>query len=120
MVNLLNNFKDLTKIILIILSESDFLINIFHLINSNLWIILSCEILIISLTVLMASRVSPQIFKGLKGIAIITIIGRAVYEGNKECKAQGTNEGNNTDTDKYSESDLKIKMTRSTYKSNEK
>ena len=118
MVNLLNNFKDLTKILLIILS--DFLTNIFHFINSNLWIILSCEILIISLTVLMANRVSPKIFKGLKGIAIITIIGRAVYEGNKECKAQGTNEGNNTDTDKYSESDLKIKMTRSTYKSNEK
>ena len=115
MVILFKNFMDLKVNLFIILT--DLLTKFVDLINSNLWIILSCEILIISLTVLMANRINRKIIKGL-GAAIL--IGRTVYAEYKIWKGQGTSGGINKDTDETLESDLKYQMTRSTYKQKKK
>ena len=77
---------------------SNFLTKFSDLIDFNLWIILSYEIILISSIILLASRTSDKVLKGLQGTAAVSIIGRAVYDAYKKWKGGSSrSSGNNSD-----------------------
>lgn len=78
----------------------DLLTGFYNFIESNLWFILSCEILILSSIVLMASRTSDKLLRGLQGTAATTIIARGIHDAYNLWKNGGSSSNNDDSKDK--------------------
>jgi hypothetical protein len=66
-----------------------------EIVNSNLWIISICEIIVLGIIVSLASRTIDKILRGLKGIAVTTIIVRVIHDAYKFWKDNGSNSNSN-------------------------
>jgi len=86
----------------------DLLTGFYDFIESNLWVILSYEILILSLIILMASRTSDKLLRGLQGTAATTIIARGIHDAYNPWKNGDSSSNNDGSKDKDTNKD-KIK-----------
>lgn len=85
----------------------ELLLDYYEIINSNLWVNLYCEMITISLIILMAGRTTDKILKGLQGTASATVIAKGAidaykaWESNNNDDEDNSKENNNkTDTKK--------------------
>jgi hypothetical protein len=86
----------------------DLLTGFFNFIESNLWFILSFEIIILSSIILMANRTSDKLLRGLQGAAATTIIARGIHDAYNSWKNGGSSSNSDDSRDKDTNKD-KIK-----------
>jgi hypothetical protein len=96
------------------------LTNFYELIYSNLWFILSCEIVILGPIILMANRASGKILKGLQGAAATTIIARSAFDAYKALKGDNSSSGNNNSENNDTGNDKNTDKNKSNNTSNKK
>ena len=86
---------------------TDLLNQFTDLVNSNLWFILICEIIVLLPIVLMSKRLGDKVLKGLQGGVATIIIGRGVYDAynslNNNSSSTGSGENNSTGNDNKSD-----------------
>nr|YP_009487324.1 hypothetical protein [Russula virescens]AWB36226.1 hypothetical protein [Russula virescens] len=70
------------------------LLDYYEIINSNPWVNLYCEIIIISLVILIAGRSTDKILKGLQGTASATVIARGAIDAYKAWESNNDDEDN--------------------------
>lgn len=79
----------------------DLILQIFNFLDSiNLWFILSYEIIILSLILLLASRSTDKILKGLQGTASATVITRGAIDAYEAWKNSNPSDDDNSKDNK--------------------
>jgi hypothetical protein len=99
---------------------SDLLTKLYELIYSNLWFILSCEIVILGPIILMANRASGKILKGLQGVAATSIIVRSAFDAYKAIKGDNSSTGNDNSENNNTGNDKNNDKNKSNNTSNKK
>jgi hypothetical protein len=85
----------------------DLLLQLFDFFKSNLWFILSYEIIILTLIFLMAGRSTDKILKGLQGTASATVIARGAIDAYKAWDSSNPDDEDKSEENKDKKDDKK-------------